>query len=991
MSRPPSTILIIALAALASGACQDRKSPEKIVGGIGDPCDSPYDCQTSLVCAHSGTCQDPGERPRGLAAEGESCDSSSCADPEGCPETTCRYGLTCCSTALGVSTGCTVRTCVAPGSEGDRCEGTEDCELGLVCDEDGLCAPDGVSRLDNPCALSSECIYGLVCGSEGTCKEPGEGDEGETCEGHEDCLDGLVCAGDGTCRDPEDPDAPSHGVAALGEACAATADCQSGMTCFLDGTCQLPRYWPGAWCAPDDEAEPFKVYFEIPSLPASDELDFYRLPFPNDIRIRGGKVQLDGHPVPDVDVARDVVRDYIDAIDDKATGFSTQPTVYMRFSHSPEFGTIRLASTCETCEVPSESPPDCPSGCAQWLLRNFYIVNITPPADPADPAYAGYGEGLSFGMSVTTGRGRYICQNNIALRPADGSPLRPGATYAVIVTDTANPAEGVRTADGETLVQDNDFAKLVEGISSGNCADAADGDPDIETACRLPGYGWLADYLDDETQIDYDPAWAAHLKGATVFTTARPAEGFATFRDKINACSGSDCSNLPAPTPEGFTENAALGGTGFTVFDGAVRMPIFQQGTPPYATMEEGGAISYAADGTVEIAGTPSSDFHRVALSLSVPDSTDVPAGGWPVVVYVHDVEAEPSGDAFHAYIRNGVAASLASVEVELGDPPTAQTARMAVLSIEGVMHGGRTGLLVERSPAALYHNLLNPYAVRDNVIQAAADGFQILRFIQAVHEIFAEGGSYPGLEGVDLDPDHVYLLGHGEGARSALVFAAFEPLVKALAVTQAGGPLSAVYTTQRAPLDFAGSMAVMVAERSPGTMHPVVSLMQMIFDPADPVNYGRFIINQPPQVGETTDDPPVPILAGPHHLFMVMGRNDPAAPEGPMFSLIATLGIHQVDNDAAGCRCGEACDAPDAAGLHDAVCTIGGLTAFTDDARGNLLWGAVTGAVTMALPGSGDSGRDVIFEDADAAAQYAGFFASAFLDPEGIPTVYAP
>jgi hypothetical protein len=978
MKRYALLMGLLGLVCVLGPGCQKRSTPEHELGNIGDPCQSRYDCLSTLVCAHSATCQDPGDRPRGTAAESEPC-----------LEDECRYGLTCCDSLLSDRRGCDLNTCVLPGDEGDRCAGTEDCRLGMVCDETGLCAVDGVGLVGEPCAVADECAYGLVCGSLGTCREPGEGAEGDACEGTEECGPGLLCAGDGTCRDPDDASSSSHGMGSLGDECRSTAECLLHMTCFLDGTCQVPRTWPGAYCAPDDPSEAFKVYYEIPALPHEAELDFYRLPFPNDIRVRAGRVQLDGHPVPDVEIAGDAVRAYIDALDNGAEAFSTQPTVFMRFSKSPDFDTIRLASACETCEVPSENPPQCASGCAKWLYRNFYIVNITPPADPEDPDFAGYGEGHSFGMAITTGRGKYICQNNIALRPADGAPLRAGATYAVIVTDTANPAEGIRTAEGDTLVRDDDFDALVEGLVTGDCAGAAGGNADIENACRLPSYQRLADYLSDSGNPDYDPNWGDHLKAAAVFTTMKPAEGFATFRDKVYECAGPDCSNLPAATPEGFSENAALSGAGYKVYDGAVRMPVFQNGTPPY--LDGGGEIAFASDGVVQVAPTPSSDFHRVALSLAVPDSTDMPADGWPVVIFMHGVETDPEAQGFHAYLDGGAAEALADVTVELGDPPASMTARFAMLSIEGVMHGGRTGLAYDASPAPLYYNLLNPHAARDNVMQAAADGYQIIRFIEIVHQTFADGGSFPGLAGLDLDPGQVYLMAQGEGARAGVIFTAFEPLVRAAVITQAGGPVTASLTGQRAPVDLAGSMAILVAEKNPGTMHPVVSLMQMLFDPVDPVNYGRFIIHAPPRIGETADDPPAEILAGPHHLLVFMGRDDPAAPEHPLLALVSTFGIHQFDNDAAGCRCSDACDAASADGLHEAVCTIGGMDQFTDDTRGNLRGGLVTGGLTMLVAAGDASPHDVIFNSADAEAQVAGFLASASLDAEGIPTIFAP
>jgi len=713
-------VMCIFFGAFVLLSCTKRTTPIQKLGGIGDPCTGDFSCNENLVCAYSKTCQDSGKRQNGSVPIGGAC----AEDKE------CAWGLTCCSSSLSQMTGCTVQTCIPAGEEGDSCASTGDCKLGFVCGKDKHCQPDGVGKEGAPCTTIRDCAYKLVCSGEGTCAKPGTGTSGSPCDGPEDCMENFVCAGDGTCVDPGAPDSSSHGIGDVGDECSGKTDCLATLTCFIDGTCQPVQYWPGAYCPPSEPSENFKIYFEIPSLPMEGETDFYRLPFPNDIRIKNGRVALDGHPLPDTSIGKQIVKSWFDAVENSATGFSTIPTVFMRFSKSPDFSTVRLASSCQSCNVPAESPPECPSGCAQWLFRNFYIVNITPPSDSSDPNYMGYGEGVSFGVGITTGRGKYICPNFIFLRPAENSPLRPGATYAVIVTDTANPANGIRAASSEggvPLVKDDDFAKLIEGLTGGDCAGAAGGDPDIESACMLPGYRYLKNYLDDTSILDYDPNWREHIKAAAVFTVMKPERTFSKVRDKIYNCTGSDCSYLPQVVPESVAQNTDMGGSGFTTYDFFLKMPVFQRGTPPFENPPEGGVETGSSDEPILV--QTDENYSKSPASISIPNSGEVPSQGWPVVIFMPDI-ASSDEDMRHLFVRNGVAELLSSVSVEIGDPPQEQTARFAVISFDPIMHSTRKG--GSSAPSSnLYFNLQNPYAVAGNMFQSAAEGYQILRFIK--------------------------------------------------------------------------------------------------------------------------------------------------------------------------------------------------------------------------------------------------------------------
>jgi hypothetical protein len=110
--------------------------------------------------------------------------------------------------------------------------------------------------------------------------------------------------------------------------------------------------------------------------------DFYRLPFPNDIRLRNGKVTLTGHPRPGPRILPfDLVDRTISAIEAESTGFSANPTLIMRLSKQFNVNGV-------------------PGDCGASLL---YIT----PTSPTYSLSANDTQGLACG--ATNGSSRYVC------------------------------------------------------------------------------------------------------------------------------------------------------------------------------------------------------------------------------------------------------------------------------------------------------------------------------------------------------------------------------------------------------------------------------------------------------------------------------------------------------------------------------------------------------------------------------------------------------
>src|SRR3954453_22406010 len=210
-------------------------------------------------------------------------------------DASCRTGLTC-SPML--------HTCQAAGNRpaGGACTLTAECRAGQVCTVDGVCGPRGAVPEGGKCLLESECAAGLLCnftGLSGTCAKVGTGDLDTACSKATDCLGGLICL--------------------LGK-------CQ---------TFETIEPWQGAACPDPDPTAGARGLFKVPP-PGDTNQDFYRLPYPNDIRKSGGKLSLAGHPTPGPRyLPFDPVQSYLTLAEQDLTGFGLNTTIYFRFTRNP--------------------------------------------------------------------------------------------------------------------------------------------------------------------------------------------------------------------------------------------------------------------------------------------------------------------------------------------------------------------------------------------------------------------------------------------------------------------------------------------------------------------------------------------------------------------------------------------------------------------------------------------------------------------------------
>jgi len=528
------------------------------------------------------------------------------------------------------------------------------------------------------------------------------------------------------------------------------------------------------------EAARATVLFRVPrATDPPGDTDFYRLPFPNDIRKRNGRVSLRGHPRP-----VDLVDRYLRAIEADATGFGTNQATYFRFSRDPDLGTLKQQGSVALVDISVGSPE--------------------------------YGRPKSLSWYATTGRTAYICNRFIAIRPPFGQPLRPGTTYAVILR------KGVRDTSGNTFDREDDFAAML--------AEKAPADADLASAWTA--YAPLRGYLGDST-VSFKLT-ASELLAAAVFTTEDVEKPLAAIHAAIAAA--------PSPAPSGFVRCGdpgavspcddgktgdghvrgcfpeQLAGASFDEYQGTISLPVFQQGSPPYAQPQDGGGILLDADGKVAIVRN-----EPVCVSLAVPKGTP-PAAGWPVVVYSHG-----TGGSY----RSAIALDLAEKHA-VGNASGGAAVPMATLGYDGVLHGPRNGGSTG-STELLVYNFNNPRAARDNNLQAAADLLALPRAIASF-----------GAVGIKLDAGHVALYGHSQGGNAAALAAARDAGYGAVIMSGTGGTLMLSLLGKTKPVNLPLFLPALLGDLSADTNHPMLNLIQMYCERSDPVNFARRLLREP-------------------------------------------------------------------------------------------------------------------------------------------------
>jgi len=337
------------------------------------------------------------------------------------------------------------------------------------------------------------------------------------------------------------------------------------------------------------------------------------------------------------------------------------------------------------------------------------------------------------------------------------------------------------------------------------------------------------------------PLRAEDLAIATCFTTAAPTDELRRVSAWITA--------HDAPEVDLVSEPGVYG-----EFQGLYTAPNFQAGAKPYDS-EGDGAILFddAGDPIVQ-------DQERLRFMLLVPRDRPMPAGGWPTVLYEHGT--------------GGSYTSCRGVSDDLN------AAGHAVLCVDQPLHGPRGPELDDNELVLFSFNFVNPAAGRSNFRQAAIDILTLTHMIASGRFDLPGSATITG-DPLTLDPDRITFFGHSHGGLSGALALAVDPRIRGGILSGTSGVLVETILRRKDPADLAvlvqGLLGVSPSELD--TFHPTMTLVQMLVDETDPINYGPYWLH--PGAG-----------GRPKHVLLTEGTEDEASPSVGTDALGAAAGL---------------------------------------------------------------------------------------------------
>jgi hypothetical protein len=423
-------------------------------------------------------------------------------------------------------------------------------------------------------------------------------------------------------------------------------------------------------------------------------------------------------------------------------------------------------------------------------------------------------------------------------------------------------------------------------------------------------YAPLLDWLDEPGGDD-----RGDVVSAAVFTTQRATAIAPAIRRGVFATRAPVAANvMPGPLPE------------FALFTGDYTAPNFQTGEVPYRNAPN-GEIQVGADGAAIV-----QRMEPMRFALAVPLGP-TPAGGWPFAIYQHG-----TGGDYQTFVEDGTAYTLSKQGI-------------AVISTDQVLHATRNPGGDEQID---FFNVANPYAMRDNSLQGAADAWSLMRL--AIGLAIPDGGRT-----IRLNPAKVFFFGHSQGGSTGPGFVAFEPSLSGAVLSGTAGLLSLSLLYKTKPLDVAMLLQTFLRDDPVDEDNPSLAICQMWFERSDGVNYAPLMVRRPP--------------AGfaPRNIFQTEGFTDTYTPNPAIEAMATAIG-------------GDLVRLPDERDVR-------GLTALRGrtvlDAPISRNAGEATAVLAQYQQRAGSDGHYVVFDIATANRQASEFLGT--LARTGTATVIAP
>ena len=382
-------------------------------------------------------------------------------------------------------------------------------------------------------------------------------------------------------------------------------------------------------------------------------------------------------------------------------------------------------------------------------------------------------------------RGRPIGINQILYDPSSNCAYaKPDAVldqqsrYLIAVTDA------VEDASGKPVKQEKSFKDCLKKGSDRYCKALS------QAVERLDSREWIddrlvtasffttlsaTDWLEKARQLVNSP-----LTPAAVLPAGNPSS-FAL--SNLQSITWIPQDNGPAPAPQPIPLSALQGVE--SIAFGLYLSPNFLQVSGPLAGSIPATPTAGPIVNPIPVPGLPANippGFVPISFHVFLPPASQMPPGGFPVVIYGHGLGDSQFGAP--TYIASTLAAKgFATLAIEVMGHGFGPGGVVQLISAAGapafVATPGRGIALSPAGPIGPTDGCIlgGPLAVRDCARQTAVDLFALVRTIQVT------GGL-----GLHLDPSRVSYIGQSFGSTYGSLFHAVEPGVGAAVLNTAGG-----------------------------------------------------------------------------------------------------------------------------------------------------------------------------------------------------------
>jgi len=418
---------------------------------------------------------------------------------------------------------------------------------------------------------------------------------------------------------------------------------------------------------------------------------------------------------------------------------------------------------------------------------SVFLINI-------DKRSARRGQRIPLWIEYRSAGDPYRDPHVLGAMPVPGHLLDPNTLYALVITDA---------------VLGDDLSPLTAPpLINRMAAEAPVGAFEV---AALPLFQELWAQLEKREGMS-----RAEVVCAAIYRTTSPADGMVATEKLIARKYKKVISDV-----EFVSDNGS-----YWLLRGNLVAPQFQTGTPPFAAAT--GKFTFDAKGRPIVLREDTLQFY-----LSLPKEREdaavrMPKRGWPIVHYMHG-----TGGSRLSFVGEDIAGNLADAGV-------------AVIAIDQPLHGLRPGATPDGSN---FYNPLNPFALRDNPRQAAADSLTVH---QAVLRLKLDPSMIPGPAGVGfvLPSDKIrfdrarrMVMGHSQGGTTLPLFLGVVKQARG-AVLSAGGGHIILNVLTREQAFFAGlklrDLVEIFLEMPVDLFHPALHLLQMGSDVSDPLLYAR-------------------------------------------------------------------------------------------------------------------------------------------------------